>query len=238
MNTIRDLTVLLHIYYPGSWAIIRSKCETIIRQASNIIITACHDDVIGEIPPAGNIIILKVPNKGKDIGGKLAAISYYLHFCKKTEYLIFLHDKISPQTINAEYWLESLYRVFEHSNFNRAMRRLARNRRIGIIGSKAFLRSEFIPSKKQFATINDEPIRQLIRTYRLSCRRYRFIAGTIFIAKSSIFECFFTDHPALKVREGLESGNVLDLFHGTLTHSWERLFCFIAEDRGYVVKGM
>ena len=51
-------------------------------------------------------------------------------------------------------------------------------------------------------------------------------------------EDFFSRHPALEARAPLEEGNVMDLQYGTYTHSWERLFCFIAEHQGYTIEGI
>jgi len=233
-----SLTLLIHLYYPGSWALIKTKCGFAIDSASRIIVTACHDDVIREIGIQENITILKVTNKGKDIGGKLASLSYYINFCIKTDYLVFLHDKISPQTINAEYWLEKLYSIFEKDLFCRALKKLAKNSSIGIIGSKTFLRNEYLRGSREFETTNSELLLQLIDKYGVACPKYNFIAGTIFIARSRIFEDFFSMYSPLEAREKLETGNVLDLVRGTYTHSWERLLCFIAESRGYAIKGI
>src|ERR1044072_5618620 len=102
---MNSLSFFIHVYYPGSWKMILGKCAWLMKDAENIIVTACHDEVIAEIKTASpEAVVLKVPNMGKDIGGKLASISYYLNFCRPTSYLAFLHDKISPQTLNAEYW--------------------------------------------------------------------------------------------------------------------------------------
>ncbi|MDP4147901.1 MAG: rhamnan synthesis F family protein [Bacteroidota bacterium] len=238
MRSDGDLTLILHLYYPGSWETVRSKCSFVLGQATRTIITACHDDVIQEIQPQPNMVILKVTNKGKDVGGKLAALSYYLCYCKRTEYLVFLHDKISPQTINADYWMDTLYRIFEQEVFERAIRTLKKYKSAGIVGSRPFLKTEYLPSERRFDSTNDNVLKQLIDRHGLRCKEFRFIAGTIFIAKSRIYEDFFTLHPPLDARRDLEEENVLDLTLGTYTHSWERLFCFIAEDSGYTVTGI
>ena len=215
------------------------KCGALIRKADRIIITACHDDVLNETPRnGGSVIRLKVPNKGKDIGGKLAAFSYYMNFCEKTEHTVLLHDKVSPQTINADYWSRELYGPFSEEGLDKAFHLLEQDSRAGIVGSGTFLRNEFIPMEKRFDTTNNDLLQQLIREYHLRGGVYDFIAGTIFLGRSRIFENFFSKHPALDARAKLEPGNVLDLEKGTYTHSWERLFCFIAEDQGYTIKGI
>ena len=236
---MNSITLFIHIYYPGSWKMIRDKCAHILGGAGNVIVSACHDEVIEEImvdmPQAH---ILKVPNKGKDIGGKLAAISYYLNFCEQTEYLAFLHDKISPQTLNSGYWFDKLYQIFQEKEISKISRLFRKNKKIGIAGSKSFLRNEYIRSSQRFNTTNDSILSRLIKKFKLGSRHHNYIGGTIFIARNEIFRHFFTQNRPLEIREELETGNVLDLKSGTYTHSWERLLCFIAQNQGYKVIGV
>lgn len=234
-----DITFFIHLYYPGSWNMIREKCAPILQQATQVIITACYDEVIEEIGATdAHTTVLKVTNQGKDIGGKLAGISYYLHFCRRTEYFAFLHDKTSPQTINAEYWRDSLFSIFEPAAFNKAMHMLEKDPRAGILGAKDFIRNEYVQAETKFDTTNNDRLWELISNYRLNGQPYDFVAGTVFIGRSRILESFFSVHSPLHAREGLEKGNVLDLEKGTYTHAWERLFCFIAEDQGYRITGI
>ncbi len=236
---MKSLSLFIHVYYPNSWKLICERCDHIFQQANNIIVTACHDDVIEEIKATEyNIVVLKVPNIGKDIGGKLGSLSYYLTCCQETEYLAFLHDKISPQTINAEYWFDKLYEIFKKKKFSRVMELFGRHKNIGIAGSKTFLKNEFIKQKKIFDTTNNNILQKLIKAFGLTCKAYNYIGGTIFIARSKIFNHFFSAHSPLQIRESLEPGNVLDLEHGTNTHSWERMFCLIAQAQGYKVVGV
>jgi hypothetical protein len=232
------MTLIIHLYYAGSWEMIKKKCSYIIDIATKIIITSCYNEVIDEIEPHKKLIIFKVPNKGKDIGGKLAALYHYIKFCEKTEYLIFVHDKISPQTINAEYWSDKLFSIFEKKKFQSALLKMSQSRKIGIIGAKAFLKNEYIRSKNEFATTNNKILLQLLNEYSVTASRYNYIAGTIFISRSKIFENFFSVFSPLKAREKLEAGNVLDLTEGTYTHSWERLMCYIGESQGYLIEGL
>jgi len=237
-----DLTLFVHLYYPGSWQTLEKKCSGAFRQAHRIILTACHDDVLDETMSSTarlpEMVRLKVPNKGKDIGGKLIALCYYLRCCQKTKYIGLLHDKVSPQTINASYWSDTLYSPFSEQGLRKVLHKLDNDSRIGIVGAKRFLKNEFIHGNKTFETTNDSLLQELIKEYDLSCRRYDFIAGTIFVCRSAIMEDFFSRHPALEARAALEEGNVMDLQYGTYTHTWERLFCFIAEHQGYTIEGI
>jgi len=236
------LTLFIHLYYPGSWQTLEKKCSGAFRQARQIILTACHDDVLDEtLSSTGhfhNIIRLKVPNKGKDIGGKLIALCYYLRCCQKTTYIGMLHDKVSPQTINASYWSDTLYSPFSEQGLRKVLQKLDNDSRIGVVGARKFLKNEFDHGKSSFETTNDSLLQDLIKEYDLHSKRYDFIAGTIFVCRSAIMEDFFSRHPALEARASLEEGNVMDLQYGTYTHSWERLFCFIAEHQGYTIEGI
>lgn len=235
---MRSITTILHLYYPGSWDLLKKKCAAILQESAGIIITACHDDVIQEIETESRIRILKVPNMGKDIGGKLAGFAYYQQFCERTDYLAFLHDKISPQTINAEYWQDKLYSLFDPTTLATIFQLFETNKKMGLAGSKAFLKNEYNKQLHRFNSTNSDLLLQQLNRYQLECRNYDFIAGTIFIVRSHIYERFFAAHSALDARVGLEKGNVIDLYEGTLTHCWERLFSFIVNHYDYEVRGI
>jgi hypothetical protein len=218
---------------------IREKCGRLFMEAGHVIISACDDLVIAEIRATNDeYVIQKVSNKGKDIGGKLAGLSYYYHFCEPTRYLAFLHDKISPQTLNAEYWFNKLYEIFSAENMDRIEKLFDSKKEIGLVGSKTFLKNEYSRNKKTFDTTNDSILRELLTDLKITPAGFDYIGGTIFIARAAGFSDFFRLHPPLLLREKLEEGNVLDLEVGTYTHSWERLLCFIPQSKGLKVAGI
>ncbi|HTF30575.1 MAG TPA: rhamnan synthesis F family protein [Flavitalea sp.] len=236
---MKDLTFFIHVYYPGSWPLITEKCGHLIDKARRVIVSACDDKVIKEINADGRqVIIQKLTNKGKDIGGKLAGLSYYYNFCKPTGYFAFLHDKISPQTLNAEYWFDKLYDIFTPEKFS-AIEQLFRSKsNIGLAGAKTFLKNEYSRSKRKFDTTNNAILWELLEQYNIHPDSFDYIGGTIFIARHEAFEDFFINNRPLAIREKLEEGNVLDLDSGTYTHSWERLLCFIPQAKGFKVAGV
>ncbi|MET0299929.1 MAG: hypothetical protein ABW036_09210 [Flavitalea sp.] len=235
---MKGVTYFVHVYYPGSWKLITDKCGWLFSQADNIVVSACHDDVITEIETSGfNVIIQKVTNKGKDIGGKLAGLSYYNQFLPQSEFLTFLHDKISPQTLNAEYWFDQLYDIFSKEKFEKALELLKKGK-AGLAGSKGFMRNEWSSSKKTFNTTNDSILRELISRYQLVPSTYDYIGGTVFITRHDAFTDFFRVNDPFMVRQDLEEGNVLDLEEGTYTHSWERLLCLIPQSKGFKIAGV
>ena len=217
---------------------ITAKCSQLLDAAANIIVSVCDDDVIQEIQQDKYYVtIQKVTNKGKDIGGKLAGLSYYYKFCEPTSYLAFMHDKISPQTLNAGYWFDQLYDIFTPGKLKTAAKKLA-DASVGLAGSAAFLKNEYSGKYKNFKTTNNEILLSLLSQYKLQPTSFDYIGGTIFIARDAAFREFFTTNNALTIREKLEEGNVLDLDSGTYTHSWERLLCFIPQAYGYKIAGV
>lgn len=233
-----DICLLIHIYYPGSWKRIKEKCAPLLATARQVIVTCPHPDVIREIDWPG-ACVLRVPNEGKDIGGKLAAFAYYQRFVPACDYVALIHDKISPQTLHSDSWFDSLFGIFGGELFQKALLTFDARPEVGVIGAGHFvMTNEYDKAAGRFNTTNDEMLRALIRQYDLSSPSYDYISGTIFLARSEPYRAFFGAHPALALRVGLEPGNVMDFEKGTYTHCWERLFCYIASAKGLKVIGI
>lgn len=213
-----------------------SRFPFLLSHADQIIITSPVKEVL-ECINLETAVLLKVPNSGKDIGGKLTSLSYYLHFCKKSDYLILLHDKKSPQAIMGDYWADELYKLFEDGSIGSLLNYLQTNPEIGLVGSSMFVKNEYSKPTGQFQTTNNEIISKLLQRYDLKLRDYSYVAGTMFIVRSKIYEGFFLKHEPLEIRRELEQGNVMDLFAGTYTHSWERMFSFLVTANGFKVIG-
>lgn len=183
-------------------------------------------------------LVFKVPNYGKDIGGKLVSLKYYLNYCKKSDLLIFLHDKISPQSLNAGYWFNHLFSIFQDEKFEEALLLFERKRKIGMIGTKSFIKNEYMGSGLPFNTTNSELLLATMNEFSIQATKHDFVAGSIFIVRSTIYEEFFSRVNPLSIRSVFEQGNVLDLSFGTYTHTWERLLGFIVESGGYEIAGI
>ena len=236
MKDKQTITVIVHVFYPGSWEKISTRVSTVLQSAANIIITFCNPSVLQEIKLPG-AVLLRVTNVGKDIGGKLSALQYYLEFCSKTDYIIFLHDKKSPQSLDPEFWFDSLYSIFTDTFFQKTIKFMNQNHKTGLIGAKQFIKSDYT-GRGGFNSSNSSILRTMITQFRLKNYSFDYVAGTIFIVRSTIFEAFFKTYPPLDIRKTLEPGNVMDHETGSHTHSWERMFCFIPQSAGYKVKGL
>ncbi len=230
------ITVILHIYYKSSWEKFKTKCKRLLEKSEHILISACHHDVLAEID-LDKAVLFNVSNQGKDIGGKLLCLHYYLHFVKKTDLLVFLHDKISPQSLNSDYWFNKLYFSFSDSEIDNCISKFNLPD-TGMVGSSDYLQNEFDKRTNQFKTSNNDILKKLLAEFQIHPKNYNFIAGSMFAVRSHIFEIFFTKNPPLNIRSTLERGNVLDIEVGTYTHSWERILSFIVTASGYAIKGL
>ena len=182
--------------------------------------------------------IISTPNKGRDIGGKLALIDFFIRAKLQTEYIVFLHDKQSDYWFAGEAWRQSLFAIVEPEKVKVILERFAQNPAIGVIGTSDLLRNEYAKKTNEFKTTNNKQLKELIAKYNLKVSDHRFVAGTMFWIRSSIIQKFFSQHSPLSCRELLEEGNFTDRYEGTYTHSWERLFCWLANDQGYNITGI
>ena len=206
--------------------------------AGQVIITSPHSDVLSEIDHPG-ACLLRVTNKGKDIGGKLAAFAYYMQFGGDADYIALIHDKVSPQTLHADAWFDTLFGVFEKDRLEEALHLFQTRPNVGVIGARQFVKdNEYDEATGRFNTTNNDLLQELIRRFELESPSYDYIAGTIFLARSGPYREFFARYSPLALRGDLEKGNVMDFEGGTYTHCWERLFCYIHAAKGFKVTGI
>jgi lipopolysaccharide biosynthesis protein len=237
-------TLLAHIYYPHSWEqtfkeplrlIAHLKFDLLI----NLSIDENNDQLKNKIKSLfSNAFIIETPNKGKDVGGKLALIDLLLRIRLNNGLVVFLHDKKSPQATTGDQWREKLFKIIEPQTIQKIIGAFHNNSQVGVIGTKDFILNEFDKKSGIFKTPNNLILQQLMKRYSLSLSDYRFIGGTMFWARLCILKKFFEINPPLMCRTDLEEGNVLDEGEGTYTHAWERIFCWISTAQGYQLKGV
>jgi lipopolysaccharide biosynthesis protein len=237
--------LFIHIYNHDSWErIFRQQLADIRGFSPVILINLClarpgNPELISSIrrdfPDA---FIITSPNKGRDIGGKLALIDFFIKAGLDAEYIVFLHDKQSHHWFAGEWWREKLFEIIKPGKIKFILDEYQNDPKAGAIGNKDFIRNEFDKKTSEFKTTNNSKIKELITMYNLKVRDHRFVAGAMFWMRSSIIRRFFATYSALSCREMLEEGNFTDQFEGTYTHSWERIFCFLASDQGFTIKGI
>lgn len=243
MNNLK-IAIFCHIYYENGWALIKKHINEIKLYNPIFYVNVSNENVnkkliqneITEINK--NSIIISTPNKGKDIGGKLALIQLYLKIKQNSDYIVFIHDKLSPQVFYGEKWKNDLLKIIEKENINKILKIFENNNKIGIICNDECISNEYDNTKDEFKTTNNKLLKDYLKRFNFNINEYHFVAGSMFWVRSSIFEVFFKLHEPLVLRAELESGNVLDNETGTLTHSFERVFSWLAINNGYKIFGI
>jgi len=235
----------IHIYNPDSWdKIFRERLLSIKEFSPLILINLClglpgNGELVCSIRnDFPEVFIITTPNKGRDIGGKLALTDFFLNARLQSDYIVFLHDKQSHHWFAGEAWRQKLFEIIEPRKINTILEEYRNHPKTGIIGPNDFIKDEYDKKTNEFKTTNNAKIKELISMYNLSLTDHRFVAGAMFWIRSAIIKKFFSAYSALSCREILEDGNFTDQYEGTYTHSWERIFCFLANDQAYTIKGI
>jgi Lipopolysaccharide biosynthesis protein len=233
---------MTHIFYEDSWQEIKPKLKHFDNGRNHFLFSiseAClvKDSIVEDIKTSfKNSYAVITSNIGKDIGGKLVLIDLYLMLGIHSTYIIFLHDKKSPQTFVGESWKNNLYKVIDPANHELILKSFGKDS-VGIVGAKEHIINEYNRETKQFVH-NNAITHKFLKKYSISIDSYEFLSGTMYWMKSSIIEDFFTKHHPISLRKDLEAGNVLDNYDDTIAHTWERMFCWIAANYGYSIKGI
>ena len=237
--------LLIHMYNHESWEkIFRQPLVEISHFSPVILINLCithpgNSELISSIrKDFPDALIITTPNKGRDIGGKLALVDFFIRIGLAAEYIVFLHDKQSHH-FAGDSWREKLLEIIKPEKIEAILMQYQNDPKIGIIGASKFvIKHEFDKKANEFNTTNNNKIKELISAFNLKLRHHQFVAGAMFWVRSSIIKRFFATYSALGCRETLEEGNFTDEYQGTYTHSWERIFCFLAIDQGYTIQGI
>ena len=237
--------LLIHIYYQDSWEkIFKQQLNNLQEYAPLILINLCHTtsgnketiaSIKKDFPGA---YILTTPNKGKDIGGKLALVDLYINTGQKSDYIVFLHDKVSPHSITGERWRNKLFSIVDTDRIRSILKEFQSNPKLGIVGARDFLKNEFDEKKQMMDTRNSEKIQELVKRYNLDVTNHTFIVGMMFWIRTEIIQKFFSINSPLTCREQLEEADSTDQHEGTYTHSWERIFSWLANSQDYTLKGI
>ena len=238
-------SLFIHIYHQDAWENIFKKQLMMLKEYQpRIIINLCMTrsensrlicTIKSDFP---GTLVITTPNKGRDIGGKLASIDFFLKAELQSDYIVLLHDKQSHGSFGGEVWRQKLFDIIDPAKIETILEKFKQNSLTGIVGKNDFIRDEYDKRTHLFKTTNNLKLQELILRYKLKITDYRFVAGTMFWIRTSIIQRFFSVYSPLICRELLEEGNFSDHQEGTYTHSWERIFCWLANDQGYTIKGI
>jgi lipopolysaccharide biosynthesis protein len=238
-----QIAVLYHLFYEDTVGGISNELKEL--QAHDTVflfnisqVIPFKEDIIKKLKATFlNCHVVISSNRGKDIGGKLMLLSLYLKLKIKSDYLVFLHDKKSLQALNSEGWKNNLMKIVRGKDVKRVLRVFEENPSVGIIATKEYIQHEEL-ADSALGNGNLDKIKRLTSFYQLEVQDSRFVAGTMFWSRASIYEIFFNNYSPIDIRNGLEEGNVLDNFQSTYTHSWERILPWLATTKGYSIVGI
>lgn len=240
MKNTASIAIFIHIYYTDTWHEISKYLLNFHNPA--ILVNISYDNPkrheisrkIFEYFP--NAIVIQSANQGKDIGAKLALMDIYLKMELKTDYLILLHDKKSPQALDGDAWRKKLFKIVQKESIPIILNRF-NSKNIGMVAAI----DQIVNSTDQNNVIINkykEYISPLLAAYRLNQKDETFVGGTMFWVRSSIFEVFFNEFSPLSIRTTLEKGNVTDNKEPRQTHAWERILCWIVASKGLKISGV
>jgi lipopolysaccharide biosynthesis protein len=241
---MNKVAILTHIYYDNSFEHLKKYLLNFKEYETTYLFNISLDCLEKELVISNirnvfpEAVIIETPNIGKDIGGKLALIDLYLRLHIQSDFMIFLHDKLSPQALNGEEWRDKLLKIIEKDHIKTIFDIYENDPKAGMVGNKECIFSEYVKEKDVFSTVNNDLLKIYSLKYNIGSGNYEFIAGTMFWSRSSIIEKFFSNYSPLEMRKNLERGNVLDNFKGTHTHTIERLLGFLAGTYGYKIYGI
>lgn len=234
------VSILAHIYYKESVKEFSEKISAIARYVDKVYINLVRENFFEftELAFPESFLLIAAANKGKDIGGKLALVARYLIENNSSKYLLFLHDKKSPQTPMTGFWSKNLFRIIEPEIIPQIEEIFDKNADAGIVASSTYIKNEWNQKKAEFESSNNEILKTLIEEYHVKLHDFTYVAGTMFWARSLLFESFFTKHDPLNILKTLEPGNIMDTEKGSLTHAWERMLSWICTSQNKRVYGV
>ncbi len=248
------VTIFFHIYYPESVQEVVTLLRSFIPDQTQFIFNVpVHENGVhirmSEELKSGfpSAVVLNGTNKGKDIGGKLLMLNYYLYNNRKTDYMVFLHDKkselsysVNDQKVNAEVWKNELFSIIQNENINEIIDSF-NDKSIGMATHYKHIYNMNEHGEYVIFGNNKNYLDELTKMFSLNSiisENTEFAGGTMFWTRSEIFEDFFNQHSPLKIRALLENGSFTDRYTGTYTHAMERIFSWIITSKGYKIKGI
>lgn len=241
---MKSVSVLCHLYYKDSLKLLLPYLKNFNKTNTRFLFNICSDtdysdDVLQHIClNFEDAIVTCSPNVGKDIGGKLVLIDTYLKLGIDSDYLVLLHDKLSPHTATGNAWRKKLLAIIERENIEKILQVLSQDQSTGIIANSKSIMNEYDEEAQAYACTSNAELQLLREKYRIHTNLHHFVGGTMFWARSSVFQNFFNVHQPLEIRKTLEKGNILDHNKGTFSHAWERMLSWIVLNEGLIIKGI
>lgn len=225
-----SIAALCHIYYPFRAIPFLQELQYLKNVGAEFFFNlsaelAASSDFVEILKNAyPGAIIISAPEKGRDIGGKLALLDILYKLKKEPDIIFVGHDKFSSHSPDGNSWRSKLLRIIQPGSFEESISFFTNDSQIGMVGAKEFIRTESGFGNLNIPDNNRSIIQEMIEKFRLNEGPEEYVAGSIFLVRGDIMKDFFSKYRALDRRTELENGNSSDTFRGTYTHAWERLF--------------
>jgi hypothetical protein len=230
-----EVAVVVHVFYPE---LIPELCDILknIVEPFDLFVTTPHEAAIPDIfddfgPYAQSIAVALAENRGRDIGPFMS-----LHRRKLLEpyqAILKLHTKRSAYSDKGGYWRQRLFReLCGDSTTVQRILDLLRRSRAGIVGPH-----DYYLSHQSFWGGNREKVGILLKAAGVdrpvSDERLGFFSGSMFWYNPAALAPLHSIPDDLLIFEP-ESGQQ----DATLAHAFERIFCDIAREAGYVATSL
>ena len=218
------LAVILHLYYPDRWPVIKKKLSRIDVPFDLFVSVQPHDrDLVLDSASSyhRSTSILSIPNRGRDvlpflvIAGKIAKSGQY-------EYLLKLHSKKSPHRPDGDEWIDSLLDQLIPSSTANVIQVLNKSD-TGIVGP-----ADHIVSLSRYMGGNRDKMLSIMKlitddekavAMMKETSKYPFFGGTMFWSRLDLFDPILNSK-LTPVDFSSERGQV----DATAAHALERIF--------------
>lgn len=181
-----------------------------------------------------NVRIFIVPNKGKDIGGKLKLMKEYLKENKYHDWIIFAHDKDGVEgRVKRQQLLAAIFHLPHVKKILYAFKNDTTIKMCGGGVREGAFASDTICS----GLSNKGHIEELLPKFKIKKipDTTAFVGGTMFWVDAPFYKKYFKNINIDNIIKYLEEGNVRE---PSYTHAIERIFGIIVTHKGYKIGGI
>lgn len=233
-SDMRPMLVHAHVYYPELWDELCSCIKNMRSYRFDLFVTLVekHTEIERKIrADFPNAKIVHVENKGHDVGPFISVINDI--DLNKYSYVVKLHTKRNvPEETDVfrllwnEKWRSHLLSFISSPEmFQAYLEAFERNPTLGMQNSFALITNELSGDAKALGIVHD-----FLRQHGLRERKYRFVAGSMFIARAEIFAKLQELRLTLDVFDNA-TGN----HGGQFSHAMERIIGYLAYAAGMTV---
>jgi lipopolysaccharide biosynthesis protein len=213
------IAILLYVYHTEIWDDLYPLLLN-IKDSSNLFISLYEDhDNTKIIKQAKELNTVKISFIKQNHGVDISPFLYQINDIDKDNfsYFIKLHSKKSLLQ-NRIQWRSILYHSLVGSKdiLEQNTQILNKNKLVGAITDKSMIMNSIGHNKKH--------LNYLCKLLKINNKKKNFMAGSMFMARTSIFQKYLNDSTIPIIDNLLEDGAVKDIDRGTFCHAMERVF--------------